>query len=59
MDFGTLGQTQLVTHFEKHGIGLSEGSFFGSPNHLRINFGCPRVVLEAGLTRMLDGLAVL
>ena len=26
----------------KHGLDLSDGALFGSPGHLRLNFGCPR-----------------
>jgi cystathionine beta-lyase len=40
--------------FETHGVGLSDGAFFGSPrgNHVRLNFGCPRATLQDGLQRM-------
>jgi cystathionine beta-lyase len=43
-----------VAHFEKHGVGLSDGAFFASPkgNHVRLNFGCPRATLEEGLQRI-------
>jgi cystathionine beta-lyase len=43
-----------AAHFESHGIGLSDGTYFGSPKgtHLRLNFGCPRATLEEGLQRM-------
>ncbi len=44
-----------VRHFENHGIGLSDGAFFDSPRHLRINFGCPRATLEEGLKRLKAG----
>ena len=38
--------------FEEHGIGLSDGADFGAPGFVRLNFGCPRAVLEQGLERM-------
>ncbi|MBP6508466.1 MAG: PatB family C-S lyase [Opitutaceae bacterium] len=43
-----------IAHFEKHGVGLSDGAFFGSPKgtHVRINFGCPRATLVEALRRM-------
>ncbi len=43
-----------IAHFEKHGVGLSDGAFFGSPRgeHVRINFGCPRATLTEALSRM-------
>ena len=49
-----LGLTDPIAHFEKHGVGLSEGSFFGSPRgkYVRINLGCPRATLTEALRRM-------
>ena len=43
-----------VTHFETHGVGLSDGVFFGESrgHHVRLNFGCPRATLTEALTRM-------
>ena len=43
-----------VGHFEKHGVGLSEGAFFGTPRgkNIRLNFGCPRATLDEALRRM-------
>ncbi|MFO8026817.1 MAG: PatB family C-S lyase [Opitutales bacterium] len=38
--------------FEQHGVGLSDGVPFDGPQHLRLNFGCPRARLEEGLQRM-------
>ncbi len=38
--------------FEDHGIGLSDGTPFGSPQHLRLNFGCPRDRLLYALEKM-------
>lgn len=43
-----------IAHFEKHGVGLSEGAFFGVPKgqYVRLNFGCPPATLEEGLRRL-------
>lgn len=41
-----------VLFFEQAGVGLSDGSFFGRKGFIRLNFGCPRAVLEKGLDRM-------
>jgi cystathionine beta-lyase len=49
-----LGLTDPVGHFEKHGVGLSDGAFFGTPRgkNIRLNFGCPRATLDEALRRM-------
>ena len=43
-----------IAHFESHGVGLSDGAFFGMPrgSHVRLNFGCPRATLLESLTRI-------
>ena len=38
--------------FEAYGIGLSEGSEFGFPGYVRLNFGCRRVLLQEALKRI-------
>ena len=38
--------------FETHGVGLSEGSDFGFPGFVRLNFGCRRAFLQEAITRM-------
>jgi cysteine-S-conjugate beta-lyase len=52
-----LGLSDPVAHFEKHGVGLSDGAFFGERRglHVRLNFGCPRSTLEEGLRRIKAG----
>jgi cysteine-S-conjugate beta-lyase len=49
-----LGLADPISHFEQHGVGLSDGGFFGEKRglHVRINFGCPRSTLVEGLKRM-------
>lgn len=43
-----------VAHFEEHGVGLSEGAYFGARkgDYVRLNFGCPRATLDEGLRRI-------
>ena len=55
IDVSALGLKDPITHFESHGIGLTDGSFFDSPSHVRLNFGCPRSTLEEGLKRLRNG----
>ncbi|WP_213990961.1 PatB family C-S lyase [Sodalis sp. dw_96] len=38
--------------FEQAGVGLSSGADFGDPRFIRLNFGCPRALLEEGVKRM-------
>jgi cysteine-S-conjugate beta-lyase len=38
--------------FEAGGVGLSDGREFGAPGFVRLNFGCPRKVLQEALERM-------
>ncbi|WP_172201161.1 MalY/PatB family protein [Niveibacterium sp. COAC-50] len=44
-------------HFEAAGLGLSDGRDFGAPGFVRLNFGCPRSTLEAGLDRFAAALS--
>jgi cystathionine beta-lyase len=55
-----LGLEHPAQHFEKHGVGLSDGAMFGSPkgSHVRLNFGCPRATLVEAIRRMKAALAV-
>lgn len=38
--------------FEDAGVGLSDGKDFAGPGFVRLNFGCPRSLLEEALGRM-------
>ena len=51
IDVRELGLDNPATHFEAHGLGLSDGADFGAPGWLRLNFGCPRSTLEEALKR--------
>jgi cystathionine beta-lyase len=48
-----------IAHFEAHGVGLSDGAFFGAPkgHYVRLNFGCPRTTLATALQRMKKAVA--
>ncbi|MDQ8202748.1 PatB family C-S lyase [Pelagicoccus sp. SDUM812003] len=59
MDVSRLELSDPVGHFESHGIGLSDGAFFDSKKHVRLNFGCPRSTLEEGLRRLKAGVDAL
>jgi cystathionine beta-lyase len=54
-----LGLKDPVAHFEKHGVGLSDGRPFGAQPgaYLRLNFGCPRATLVEALARMKQAVA--
>lgn len=52
MDVRGLDLENPAAFFESHGVGLSDGSFFGAPGHVRFNFGCARSLLMEGLERM-------
>lgn len=54
MNVADLKLADPIAHFEKHGLGLSEGFYFGARrgDYVRLNFGCPRSTLDEGLRRM-------
>ena len=52
LDVRGLGFKNPVRHFEDAGVGLSDGTPFGGPEHLRLNFGCPRSRLQEALERI-------
>jgi cystathionine beta-lyase len=44
-------------HFEKNAnLFLSDGAFFGWPQHLRFNFGCSHAKLMEGLEKLAKAL---
>lgn len=59
LDVSELGLEDPAHFFEEHGVGLSDGRPFAGPQHLRLNFGCPRERLQAGLDRMRKALQTL
>jgi cystathionine beta-lyase len=54
MNVTELGLENPTAHFEQHGVGLSDGVFFGAPksSHVRLNFGCSRALLQEAIRRM-------
>jgi cystathionine beta-lyase len=52
MDVRPLGLADPVAFFEEHGVGLSDGTLFGSPGFVRFNFGAPASMVESALDRM-------
>ncbi|QJC29266.1 MalY/PatB family protein [Enterobacteriaceae endosymbiont of Plateumaris rustica] len=42
----------LISFFEKYGIGLSSGKEFGNDNFIRFNFGCTHDILKEALKRI-------
>ena len=52
LDVSKLSIKDPVKHFEKHGVGLSDGTPFDGHQHLRLNFGCPHSRLEEGLEKI-------
>ncbi len=52
IDCRRAGQESPVACFEEAGVGLSDGTDFGAPGFVRLNFGCPRALLSEALARM-------
>jgi len=52
IDASELAMDDTQGFFEKHGVGLSSGEQFGQPQFLRLNFACPRAVLNQVIDRM-------
>ncbi|NDL62574.1 MalY/PatB family protein [Acerihabitans arboris] len=52
IDAGRLGVENAQRFFEQAGVGLSAGADFGDPRFIRLNFGCPRALLEQAVARM-------
>ncbi|WOO39867.1 PatB family C-S lyase [Rubellicoccus peritrichatus] len=48
----TIGIDNPHQFFVDAGVGLSPGKDFADGNYLRLNFGCPRSILETALERM-------
>jgi len=59
LDVAGLGLEQPAAHFDRHGVGLSDGAMFGAAKgtHVRLNFGCPRATLVEAIRRMKAALA--
>ena len=57
LDIRATGLNEPGRFFEEAGVGLSDGRDFGGPGFVRLNFGCPRSILEKALGRMHAALA--
>jgi len=57
LDVSELALEDPVAFFEAAGVGLSAGQGFNDGNFLRLNFGCPRSVLEQAIKRIKKVLA--
>ncbi|WP_445398131.1 MalY/PatB family protein [Zobellella sp. An-6] len=53
IDIGALQLEDPIGFFEQAGVGLSPGGQFGGSNFVRLNFGCPRPMLDEALHRMI------
>jgi cystathionine beta-lyase len=52
IDVRRSGLDEPVRFFEAAGVGLQDGREFDGPGFVRLNFGCPRALLEEALRRM-------
>ena len=57
IDVSELALADPKAFFEKAGVGLSAGSSFGDERFMRLNFGCPRSLLEEAVKRIQKALA--
>ncbi|MCE5254362.1 MAG: PatB family C-S lyase [Actinomycetia bacterium] len=57
IDARAAGLPDPAAFFEEAGVGLSDGSEFGAPGFVRLNFGCSRSLLTKALTRMRTALS--
>ncbi len=52
IDARSLQKENPTRFFEEAGVGFSDGADFGAPGYVRLNFGCPRPLLEKALSRI-------
>ena len=52
LDAKALGVENPSKFFEAAGVGVSDGADYGEKDMVRLNYACPRAMLEAGLRRM-------
>lgn len=52
LDVSALGLNDPPAYFEQAGVGMSEGYRFDDDRFMRLNFGCPRSVLEEAVVRL-------
>jgi cystathionine beta-lyase len=56
---GTRAEKHAGAHFERFGLGLSDGAPFAGSGFVRFNFACPQSLLYRGLERLEAALAAL
>jgi len=56
IDARDMGVEDPTAFFEAAGVGLSNGTDFGAPGYVRLNFGCTRDLLKKALDRMAKAL---
>ena len=54
IDARELGVKHPYAFFRNGGVGLSDGTPFGAPGFVRLNFACPLPMLETALGRMAE-----
>lgn len=59
IDVSGLSHGDPAAHFREYGVGLSPGQYFRGRDHVRLNFGCPRQLLDEGLSRLDRAIAAL
>ena len=52
IDVRNTGLTDVAKRLEEAGVGINDGSIFGQPGFIRLNFACTRANLEEVLRRM-------
>jgi cystathionine beta-lyase len=52
LDVRALGLDDYAIHFERHGLGFSDGKEFAGAGYVRFNFGCPRSVVAEACDRL-------
>lgn len=57
IDMRASGVKHPSAFFEDAGVGLQDGIEFDAPGFVRLNFGCPRSLLEKALNRMSTAMA--
>jgi cysteine-S-conjugate beta-lyase len=53
IDTRALPISDVAKYLENAGVGVYDGALFGAPGFIRLNFACPRSVLDRALDRMM------
>ncbi|ART79071.1 MalY/PatB family protein [Oceanisphaera avium] len=56
IDISALELEDPIGFFEQAGVGVSPGGQFGGSDFIRLNFGCPKAMLEEALDRMISAI---